>query len=176
MKKEGDFCLKQLACNVVLIDHAIPRILRAVNPMTVKNLYASDEDESDPTVADMLGVSLPKNAATDNTSSSTLSSGSPNFFTDGSFSPKKSKTGRRGRLFLHTKSHHEHEPDDQVTLSNSASHSKSQQLNIKASSFDVLEVDSPGKFAANSLDRKIKSYSGPLKTKSGKISDYFRGL
>ncbi|KAJ0013457.1 hypothetical protein Pint_21421 [Pistacia integerrima] len=130
--------------------------------MTVKKIYAS-EDESDPTVADMLGVSLPKNGATDNTSSSTLSSGSPSFFTDGSSSPNKSKTSRR-RSFLHLNSHREHKADDQVTFSTSASYSKSQELISKASSFDVL--DSPRKSPANSLKTKIKSHSGLLKTKS----------
>ena len=33
MKKEVDQCVKQLNCNVVLLDHAVPRILKAVNPL-----------------------------------------------------------------------------------------------------------------------------------------------
>eukprot|EP00261_Vitis_vinifera_P018762 XP_010648986.1 PREDICTED: uncharacterized protein LOC100256234 [Vitis vinifera] len=55
LKKESDCCLKQLDCNVVLIDHAIPRILRAVDPPKLRKL-ATRELQTDPTVADMLGI------------------------------------------------------------------------------------------------------------------------
>ncbi|KAK7344119.1 hypothetical protein VNO77_13415 [Canavalia gladiata] len=33
LNKEADHCIKQLNCNVVLIGHAIPRILKTVNPL-----------------------------------------------------------------------------------------------------------------------------------------------
>ncbi|KAI4304229.1 hypothetical protein MLD38_039771 [Melastoma candidum] len=45
LRKEADICLKQLACNVVLVDHTIPRILKAVSPQ-IKNKQ-SPRNESD---------------------------------------------------------------------------------------------------------------------------------
>lgn len=51
-----------------MIDHAIPKILRAVNLMTLNQKL--DDDKSDPTVADMHGV-LPKYTCSGNTSTAT---------------------------------------------------------------------------------------------------------
>ncbi|CAJ2628416.1 unnamed protein product [Trifolium pratense] len=40
-KKEAGQCIKQLNSNVVLIDHEIPRIIKAVTSMTLENFSKS---------------------------------------------------------------------------------------------------------------------------------------
>ena len=70
LKKEADHCIKQLNCNVVLIDHAIPRILKAVNPLAGEKLGQS-RNQYKPRKRDMLDV-VPN--MLDNKSAATLSS------------------------------------------------------------------------------------------------------
>ncbi|XP_065854617.1 inactive protein kinase SELMODRAFT_444075-like [Euphorbia lathyris] len=55
LKKEADCCLKRLSCNVVIIDHAVPKLLRAVNPIAGKT-FSLSIDQSDRKFADMLGM------------------------------------------------------------------------------------------------------------------------
>lgn len=47
-KKEVGHCIKQLNSNVVLIDHAIPRIIKAVIPMT-REKFSRSKSQSKPT-------------------------------------------------------------------------------------------------------------------------------
>jgi len=47
-KKEVGHCIKQLNSNVVLIDHAIPRIIKAVIPMT-REKFSRSKSQSNPT-------------------------------------------------------------------------------------------------------------------------------
>ncbi|KAM7526650.1 hypothetical protein LguiA_016552 [Lonicera macranthoides] len=56
LKKESDCCLKQLNCNIILIDHAIPKILRSSVKFPTSKKSNKMRSLSDPTVADMLGV------------------------------------------------------------------------------------------------------------------------
>ncbi|XP_077229318.1 inactive protein kinase SELMODRAFT_444075-like [Tasmannia lanceolata] len=89
LKKEGDCCLKQLSCSVILIDHAIPKILRLVNSQS-----RDEEDSSigglqdNPTAADdnMAGMYLPNSNVTTPPSSLGLDSHSPNTDLSCSFS------------------------------------------------------------------------------------------
>ncbi|KAF6175791.1 hypothetical protein GIB67_036256, partial [Kingdonia uniflora] len=57
LKKEGDCCLKQLNCNIVLVDQAIPKVLRSVNTFPMKRINAGifQDDDSIPSVVEMLG-------------------------------------------------------------------------------------------------------------------------
>lgn len=41
LKKEADYCIKQLNSNVVFMDQAVPRILKAVSPLTEENSSAT---------------------------------------------------------------------------------------------------------------------------------------
>ncbi|CAK9140415.1 unnamed protein product [Ilex paraguariensis] len=92
LKKECDRCLKELNCTIILVDHAIPKILRTVNFTTTMKKLDERGVVSDPTVADMLGV-LPTYSP-DNKSTMTRSSlgfDSPNLNNDTSSSLSSSE-------------------------------------------------------------------------------------
>ncbi|XP_027364568.1 inactive protein kinase SELMODRAFT_444075-like [Abrus precatorius] len=55
LNKEVAQCIKQLNCNVVLMDHAIPRILKTVNPLAGENLNTG-RSQSKATETDMIHV------------------------------------------------------------------------------------------------------------------------
>ncbi|WCJ26795.1 Protein kinase superfamily protein [Euphorbia peplus] len=55
LKKEADSCMKRLSCNVVIVDHAVPKLLRAVNPMAGKT-FSFSIGQSERKFADMLGI------------------------------------------------------------------------------------------------------------------------
>ncbi|KAL5975845.1 hypothetical protein ACLOJK_020173 [Asimina triloba] len=96
LKKEADICLKQLSCNIILIDHAIPKILRLLNPSSQPSEHPSDDEslqEDSPdtrkknknAVDDVLAASLSDSKPATPLSSLGLDSQSPE--TDASDSP-----------------------------------------------------------------------------------------
>ncbi|XP_058113300.1 inactive protein kinase SELMODRAFT_444075-like [Magnolia sinica] len=105
LKKEGDFCLKQLAdCNIILIDHAIPKIIRLANSRS----QPSDEIDpsgphNDPTAVDMSNV-LPiyhsDSKTTTTPSSLGLDSQSANTDEWGTISSEEREDDRRATPFV----------------------------------------------------------------------------
>lgn len=178
MKKEGDNCLKQLICNIVLVDHAIPRILRAVNPCIQKKVNTK-VNQNDPTVADMFGVVTAYNYK-DNSSPATHSSlgfGSPNIKADTSSSLSTTKdpfyllnattgdvTLYSSRMHLNSQYFHQ-EKKIQAAFKPSVENTN-HQLVRKVSNSNIDETLL--RASATPLEPKRKSYSGPLKPKSGK--------
>ncbi|KAJ9186085.1 hypothetical protein P3X46_005627 [Hevea brasiliensis] len=157
LKKEGDFCLKQLTCNIVIIDHAIPKLLRAVNPLAGNRLSVSTDQ------SDKLGM-LPSSTGNHNstTTRSNLGIESTTFHTESLSSPGKEQfnkasspstiKSRSHTPIFHLNSDYFHqEVQVQTIFSPSPSYSKSDL----ASSFKI----------GDPLDGKIKNYSGHLKTK-----------
>lgn len=179
MKKEGDNCLKQLICNIVLVDHAIPRILRAVNPHIQKKVNTK-VDQNDPTVADMLGVVTAYNYK-DNSSPATHSSlgiGSPNIKADTSSSLSTTEkdpfyllnaTTRDVTMYssrIHLNSQYFHQETKIQAAFKPSVENTNHQLVRKVSNSNIDET--LPRASATPLEPKRKSYSGPLKTKSGK--------
>lgn len=179
LKKEGDDCLKQLMCNIVLVDHAIPRILRAANPSVRKKVYTKVE-QNDPTVADMLGVVTAYNSK-DISSPATRSSlgfGSPNTKADTLSSLSTAEedpfyllnaTTRDLTLYSlrrHLNSQHFHPETKNQAALNPSVENTSHQLVRKVSNSNIEETLL--RASATPMEPKRKSYSGPLKTKSGK--------
>ncbi|KAF3452413.1 hypothetical protein FNV43_RR02846 [Rhamnella rubrinervis] len=171
LKEESDYCLKQLNCNIVLIDHSIPKILRSVSLPTGKNLN-KDVHQRDQTETGMLCV-LPS-SATDSYSAitrSSLGTASPIFDSDVSFSlpsTDKDELHMTRNHFLDLKAQKFHNKvRAQVTSSQSCLHSKVQQGN-KTSSFDTGKL--PHKLLSNPLYEKTNAYGRLSKTKSGEVT------
>lgn len=141
-----------------MIDHAIPKILRAVNLMTLNQKL--DDDKSDPTVADMLGV-LPKYTCSSNTSTGT-SRGSTQSWT--SFSLSLSRSAEKDQLCKPIKYfQHEIEADDQAAVCISASYSKASPCDR-----DNIFYYSPRKSSANAFEvPKTKSCRSIFHNKRG---------
>ncbi|XP_043720009.1 uncharacterized protein LOC122667691 isoform X2 [Telopea speciosissima] len=55
LRKESGCCLKQLNCNIILMDHATPKILRSINFQLSKSIDMH-ELQNDPMIAYRLGV------------------------------------------------------------------------------------------------------------------------
>lgn len=179
LKKEGDDCLKQLICNIVLVDHAIPRILRAVNPRSQKKVNTKVE-QNDPTVADMLGVVTAYNSK-ENSSPATRSSlgfGSPTTKADTSSSLSTAEkdpfyllnaTTRDVTLYssrIHLNSQYFHQETKIQAAFNPSVENTTRQLVRKVSNSNIDETLLGA--SATPMEPKRKSYSGPLKTQSGK--------
>ncbi|KAI6695484.1 hypothetical protein NL676_023194 [Syzygium grande] len=176
LKKEGDNCLKQLICNIVLVDHAIPRILRAVNPCIEKKVNTK-VDQNDPTVADMFGVVTAYNYK-DNSSPATHSSlrfGSPNIKADTSSSLSTTKdpfyllNATTGDVTLyssrmHLNSQYFHQEKKIRAAFKPSVENTNHQLVRKVSNSNIDETLL--RASATPLEPKRKSYSGPLKPKS----------
>ncbi|KAL5702685.1 hypothetical protein ACHQM5_027869 [Ranunculus cassubicifolius] len=91
LKTEGEYCLKELSCNIVMVDHAIPTVLKSVDSQSMKKSDLN-EHEKDCTMADVLGV-LPSYNLDSNSvmTSSSLGFDSRSPRTDGSCSRSSSK-------------------------------------------------------------------------------------
>ncbi|XP_059628718.1 inactive protein kinase SELMODRAFT_444075-like [Cornus florida] len=180
LKKEGDCCLKELInCNIILIDHAIPKILRSVEFPTKKKINVGDRT-SDPTVADMLGV-LPTNnlSSKSRTTRTSSSSGSPHSKPDNSFfstqtdqdqffhktSPSVTKFKPNSASPLSNSRFFSPEMETEAMYRYTPPHGKSQPL-YKMSKSDV---ESPQKSTFSASKEETKTFSSHLKTKSGKI-------
>ncbi|KAL5540587.1 hypothetical protein UlMin_043536 [Ulmus minor] len=180
LKRESDYCLKHLNCNIVLIDHSMPRILKAVNLPTGKDLKMGNR-QNDQTENDMFCVPL-ESASEHNTATtpSSLLTGSSNpiFDTDVSLSltspdkglfhkAKPTSTGNFSSYNDHYVNLNSEYLDEKVeaqeTLSNSHLQSKFQP-SFKASSFNTAK--SPRKLLANPLYQEHKSYGNLLKAKN----------
>lgn len=144
----------QLDCNIILVDHAIPKILKAVDQPTARKVYMN-RPQTDPTVADMLGViptyNLVYNTSTVMTHSSNGVDSRSSQDTNDSFSlPSTDKDqlnmasppitrNKPNDTFIRPNSqkiHHEAEP--RATFTPARSYSKSQPLN-KVSKFEHIE-------------------------------------
>ncbi|PKI55512.1 hypothetical protein CRG98_024124 [Punica granatum] len=82
LKKEGDCCLKQLICNIVVIDHSIPRIMRSVNPATSTKLdtFVKCSDHAASDILGLVPVSSHRSSETGSTATqSSLGIESPDF-------------------------------------------------------------------------------------------------
>ncbi|KAA8538866.1 hypothetical protein F0562_025558 [Nyssa sinensis] len=136
LKKEGDCCVTLLNSNIILVDHAIPKILRRpVDFLTGKKL-----DLSDPTMADMLGL-LP-----------TCSMVKDQFH----------KASHPVTKFKPTSPHLSSHELETEAINSSASCCKSQS-SYKTAKFDI---ESPHKSTASSIEEKTKSCSATTSGKS----------
>ncbi|KAF8388398.1 hypothetical protein HHK36_027066 [Tetracentron sinense] len=170
LKRESDCCLKQLNCNIILIDHAIPKILKSITPQSVKKINISSH-ENDPTEAKMLGVLPTYNLDYESvTTPSSLGFNSRSPDTDVSSgridnfhkSPNSISRFQPAKTIIHQNSKLV-ESKTQAPYRPAPSYSKSQPLNM-VSRFD----EAPRKSSPSLLKEKTKSYSGPLKPKSDK--------
>ncbi|PON76582.1 Tyrosine-protein kinase [Parasponia andersonii] len=177
LKRESDYCLKQLNCNIVLIDHAIPKILKAVKLPKGKNLNKGTH-LIDQTETEMFGL-VPRKASdyiSSTTTQSSLETESPVFDTDVSFSLSSSDRDHfhkhipstsnliPHKQFLDSNSQYVAEKlEAQETFSKSHLHSKFQPSN-KPSSF--VTGKSHPKLLANPLYEKNKSYGDLSKAKT----------
>lgn len=185
LKKEGDDCLKQLICNIVLVDHSIPRILRAVNPHIRKKINTKAE-QNDPMVADMLGVVTAYNSK-DNSSPATCSSlgfRSPDIKADTSSSLSTTEkdpfyllnaTSTDVTLYssrIHLDSQYFHQETKIEAAFNPSAENFNHQLARKVSNSNIDKTLL--RASATSLEPKRKSYSGLLKTKEMAKGDNFK--
>ncbi|KAJ4954298.1 hypothetical protein NE237_011081 [Protea cynaroides] len=151
LRKETGCCLEQLNCNIILIDHAIPKILRSINFQLSKSIDMH-ELQNDP-MTYSLGIAPAYNLDNkgmdyDNFHGVTTS------ITE--CDPAKGFSHQHLQL-----THHEFET--QATYGSSPC-IKSQPLN-KASMFDIDGM--PFKSSASPM-RERRSYTGLLNTKNGK--------
>ncbi|XP_010245984.1 PREDICTED: inactive protein kinase SELMODRAFT_444075-like [Nelumbo nucifera] len=174
LKKQGDCCLKQLDCNVVIIDKSIPKVLRSVDSQSVKKINV-DRLQSGRTVGDILGISptcsLDYNNAAATPSSLGLDSTSPDtdiscssYSTDRDNFQATTPSTRRFRLpksFFSRNSQLDNQ-DIKAKATYCSPHSKSQPLS-KVSRFEIDET--PRKSSASPVERS-RGYSGLLKTKN----------
>ncbi|KAF5203333.1 Inactive protein kinase [Thalictrum thalictroides] len=177
LKKEGDWCLKQLNCNIVIVDHAIPKFLKSVNSQSMrKNDVAVHHD--DPTVAHMLGFFPSYNLDSNSpiTSSSLgFNSRSPRTDRSGSVTSADKENARKTTnlittikskdTYLHQYSHVVHQVGNEATTYPSSPYTKSQPL----SKVSIFEIDETlNKSSASPRKTRTKSYSGLLKTEMNK--------
>ncbi|EEF50057.1 inactive protein kinase SELMODRAFT_444075 [Ricinus communis] len=167
LKKESDCCLKQLSCNIVIIDQAVPELLRAVNPLARKRLGQST-DRSDqnkigmpPRCTSNYKTGTSRSSITFGTESSmSLSSpGKEQFNKISSPCTTKSKSDIP-ILRLNSKYFHREVEVQSIFSLSPYNCSKNDIL----SGFNI--GDSPRKSSASSLDGKVKSYNSLLKAKS----------
>ncbi|XP_024923367.3 inactive protein kinase SELMODRAFT_444075 [Ziziphus jujuba] len=161
LKRESDYCLKQVNCNIVLIDHAIPRILKSVSPVTGKNLRKGGQ-QSDQRATKMVCV-LPS-STTDSNSATTRSSlgiESPIFDTDVSSSlsiSDKDQLHNTSKPFLDLNSQYfDKKVGAQATSSKSFLNSKFQQ-GYQTSDSNTGKL--PHKLLANPLYEIPNSFGG----------------
>ncbi|KAF8015453.1 hypothetical protein BT93_H1076 [Corymbia citriodora subsp. variegata] len=175
LKKEGNDCLKHLICNVVLVDHAIPRILREVDPHIQKKV--SKEMEQNPTmVADMLGLVTAYNSKGNSSPAarSSLGFGSANTKADTSSSLSNTEkdpfyllnaTSRDVTLYssrIHLDSQYFHQETKIQAAFNPSAENTNHQLVRTVSNLNIDET--LVRASVTPLEPKWKSYSGPLKT------------
>ncbi|KAF9605134.1 hypothetical protein IFM89_014125 [Coptis chinensis] len=175
LKKECDCCLEQLNCNIVVVDHAIPKYLKTVSSQSMKKRNMSKHQNDHVPLADVLGVfptyNLDSNSV--NTSSSLgFNTHSPH--TDGScslsYKEKAANVHKTTNLITNIQSSNTyvqhytqfvHQTKPKVTAYPSSRYSNSQPLN-KVSIFDFDEKSS--KSSASPRRERTKSYSGLLKS------------
>ncbi|XP_050220786.1 inactive protein kinase SELMODRAFT_444075-like [Mercurialis annua] len=143
LQKESDYCLKQLTCNIVIIDHEVPKFLKAVKPLARKRLDVNT-DQSD-------SITGNKSTAT----RSIFGTEDTIFDTD-----DKSENPYSDAPFLPLNSNYFHREAEVQAIFSSSPYSYGKYGNM--SSFSI--GDSPSKSSASPSDGKIKSYSGLLKT------------
>ncbi|GFS30147.1 kinase with adenine nucleotide alpha hydrolases-like domain-containing protein [Actinidia rufa] len=163
LKKEADCCLRQSNCdNIILIDHAIPNILRSVNYLPNANNHDAAAGgvilSNPPTVSDMLGM-LPYNPKSDTENSLRISKDQSR-----KTSPvTKFKKPPQSSPHSHFDSHFSgHEAETEASRDSTPSYSKSQTLS-KVSNFDI---ESPPKSSGTPIDKKARSYNSLPKTRS----------
>ncbi|EXC21746.1 Inactive protein kinase [Morus notabilis] len=162
LKRESDYCVKLLNCNIVLMDHAMPKILKAVNLPTVKS-FNKGNHQIDESENDMSGLVPRKfhDYISNVTTQSSLDAESPIFDTDMSCSLSSPSTSNLipYKNFLDLNSQYFHEKvEAQVTFKKSHLHSKFQPFN-KASNF-VTGKSHPKLLANNPLYEKNNSFDG----------------
>ncbi|CAI0559608.1 unnamed protein product [Linum tenue] len=166
LKKEGDCCMRQLKCNIVVMEHSVPKVMRtAVNPNRTRRRHSMCGDQIDPAACNNMIMGLPCggcNLTASTSTATTLTSfgrDSDAFTSVGSlespeetFAGKKKPSESHGAL-LHLNSELvQKEVEVQVALSKSPQKDKPQEL----CSSDVLS----SKLRAS--NGKIKSHSGLL--------------
>ncbi|XP_062084256.1 inactive protein kinase SELMODRAFT_444075-like isoform X2 [Humulus lupulus] len=176
LKRESDHCLKQLNCNIVLIDHAIPKILKAVNlPKGKKLVKGNHQIETETKMLGLLPRKAPEYTSTTTTGSS-LTTLSEIFDTDVSLSISSTDRGHFNKhspstrklipckQYLDLNSQYFPEKvEAQETVSKPHFHSNFQPFE-KASS--LITGKSHPKSLANPLYEKNKSYDVLSKDKT----------
>ncbi|KAK6911242.1 Serine-threonine/tyrosine-protein kinase, catalytic domain [Dillenia turbinata] len=168
LKKEGDYCLKQLQSNIVLIDHAIPKVLRSAKPLPFKRMNVS-RLKIDTALPDNIDMS-PKHDSDHNRMKTQRAHSleSPNSIADVTFSfssGDKDQTYKCGPSINKTKHAN--------NFLHKNSQSPRQQVEVQHKTFSFSpsrkEVDiSPRKSPLSPFQHQIKSFSESLKSKSSK--------
>lgn len=169
LKKEAECCLKQLICNIVVVDHNTPRILRSVNPRLNKKLD-NHVEHLNPTVADMLGLVLvlshSSNEIGSTTTQSSLGLESPDYRSSLSITDVKSSSS-----YIHFNSQYFPQRTSKRESYISSPLKIIPQSPSKGFSFHINQQ--PLRAREISLDGKRRSYSCPLQSGIGKKENSF---
>ncbi|KAK9140867.1 hypothetical protein Scep_010548 [Stephania cephalantha] len=162
LKKEGDYCSKQLNCNIILVDHTVKKILRLVD----EQIELRDQ-QYDPMALDMLAAFPTSNIRSNSViypSSLGFNGCSPRTEVSDSLPSTGDKNSACKNINnQQTKASHPRYSEF-ITHQTTPSYSKSQPLQ-KVSRF-VYDEKSQKTSAINLNMERRKNYSGPLESEN----------
>ncbi|KAJ8753647.1 hypothetical protein K2173_025638 [Erythroxylum novogranatense] len=176
LKKEGDICVRQLNCNIVIVDHALSIVLKSVSSVSRKNsnkLLAIEDDK----------ISLTNDNFNSATTGSSLGMESPNSDSDVSMSLSSAEKGKscnctpspsseysmsNGPPVFRLDSGYMHYQVDAQTACSSPSTSNTKSWITDTGSTLMVE-ELCNKSSTSLVDRKVRSHRGNLGIKNGKI-------